>query len=65
MFVTDGAHDGVNLFAKAAFQAVPVELAIGSVVADDGFDGTHAQELLLDLPFVMLVGAELGHLRFL
>ena len=65
MFVTDGAPDGVDLAAKAAFHAVPVELAIGGVVADDGFDGTYAQELLLDLPVAMLVGAELGPLRLL
>ncbi len=58
--MADGAHDGVDLVAEAAFQEVAVQMAIGFAVADDGLDGGSSPQLLLDLPVdaALLAGFE-------
>ena len=47
--VADGAHDGVDLVAKAAFEEVSAQMAVGFAMTNDGLDGGPTPELLFDL----------------
>ncbi len=47
--VADGAHDGVDLVAEAAFEEVSAQVTVGLAVADDGLDGGSPSELASDL----------------
>ena len=58
--VADGAHDGVDVVAEAAFEEVAAQVAVGLAMSDDGFDGGPSPQLLLDLAMdaALLAGFE-------
>ena len=58
--VADGAHDGVDLVAEAAFQEVAAEMAVHLAMSDDGFDGGSSPQFASDLPVdgALLTGFE-------
>jgi len=53
--VADGAHDGVELVAEAAFEEVSAKMAVGFAMAEGGFDGgpppQFASDLAMDAAF--------------
>lgn len=58
--LADGAHDDVDLIAKAADEDVAAEMAVGFAMSDNGLEGRSAPELFLDLAghAALLAGCE-------